>query len=340
MRRSLPVLTAVALLLSCAQATAAPITLGSPLTGTFTESSCGVACTIFNQSVSGSNPVASPVNGAVVRWRVTGASAVPGYQIRILRPVGSGEYTAVGTSAPETPSGPTQQSFATDLPIKAGDLVGIDTPAGGALPINKGGGSYGGWLPPLGEGQTQKAIGPLPGELGYNAEVQPAPTVVSLGTTSGPTAGGTTVTITGTDFEGATAVHFGGAAATGFTVDSESQVTAVAPPASAGPVTVTVTTIAGTAGSVQAFTYVAPPAANVTPTTTPTTSTPPTCRVPNLRGEKLTNARKSSRAAGCKLGAVTKEEGTTARTGKVAKQHPKAGAVRAAGTKIRVVLGG
>jgi hypothetical protein len=333
-RRSLPALTAVALLLSCASATAAPITLGSPLTGTFAESNCGVACTLLNIKVSGSNPVASPVNGAIIRWRVTGASAVPGYEIRVLQPVGSGEYTAVGTSAPETPSGPTQQSFVTDLPIKAGDLVGIDTPAGGALPINHSGGEYGGWEPPLAEGTTQIPVGPLGGELGYNAEVQPAPTIGSLGTSSGSTAGGTSLTISGSDLEGATAVRFGNATATSFTVNSESQVTAIAPPAATGSVPVTVTTVAGTATSTQAFTYVAP-TAPVLPV-----QTAPTCKVPNLKAKKLGAARKSSRAAGCKLGKVTKKKGITARSGKVAKQSPKAGTVRAAGTKIKVVLGG
>ncbi|MBS1887061.1 MAG: IPT/TIG domain-containing protein [Actinobacteria bacterium] len=331
-RRSLPVLTAVAVLLSCASANAAPITLGSPLAGTFLESSCGPACTLVNQKVSGSNPVASPVNGAVIRWRVTGASAVPGYEIRVLRPSGFGEYTAVGTSAPQTPSGPAQQSFATNLPIKAGDLVGIDTPAGGALPINHAGGEYGGWVPLLAEGQTQAPIGPIAGELGYNAEVQPAPTIVSLGTTSGSTAGGTSITINGTDFEGTSAVKFGTAPASSFTVNSESQITALAPAAAAGSVPVTVTTVAGTATSAQLFTYVAP----VVPPAAPAKS----CIVPSLKGKKLGAARKSSLAAGCRLGEVTKRKGITARSGKVVRQTPKAGTVHAAGTKIKIVLGG
>ena len=64
-----------------------------------------------------------------------------------------------------------------------------------------------------------------------------------------------------------------------------------------------------------------------------------TCKVPNLKGKRLGGARKSSLGAGCKLGKVTKKKGITARSGKVAKQSPKAGTVRAAGTKIKVVLG-
>ena len=44
-----------------------------------------------------------------------------------------------------------------------------------------------------------------------------------------PGGGGTSVTITGTNFTGATAVTFGGIAATSFTVNSATQITAVAP---------------------------------------------------------------------------------------------------------------
>ena len=47
--------------------------------------------------------------------------------------------------------------------------------------------------------------------------------------TSGPAAGGTAVTITGTNFTGATAVKFGTTAATTFTVNSATSITATAP---------------------------------------------------------------------------------------------------------------
>jgi uncharacterized repeat protein (TIGR01451 family) len=69
------------------------------------------------------------------------------------------------------------------------------------------------------------------------------PTVASIVPVRGPLAGGQTVTITGTNFEtGATAVSLGGAAATGVTVLSPTQLTAVTPPHAAGVVDVTVQT--------------------------------------------------------------------------------------------------
>ena len=99
------------------------------------------------------------------------------------------------------------------------------------------------------------------------------PTVSGLSPTSGPTAGGTTVTITGSRFTGATAVNFGANSATGFSVDSDSQITATAPANAAGTVDVTVVTAGGTslAGANDRYTYVAAPAPS-SPTAVPTVS--------------------------------------------------------------------
>jgi alpha-tubulin suppressor-like RCC1 family protein len=90
-------------------------------------------------------------------------------------------------------------------------------------------------------------------------EAQPSVTAVSPA--SGPTSGGTEVTITGTNLGSASAVHFGASAASSFKAVSTSTVTAVAP-AGTGTVDVTVATAAGTtaASSADHFTYVARPA--------------------------------------------------------------------------------
>ena len=86
------------------------------------------------------------------------------------------------------------------------------------------------------------------------------PAVTALNPTHGPAAGGNTVTITGTDLTGATAVNFGANAATAFTVDNATTITATAPAVPAGStVDVTVTTPAGTsptAGTGNDYTYV------------------------------------------------------------------------------------
>ena len=57
-----------------------------------------------------------------------------------------------------------------------------------------------------------------------------APTVTGVTPSAGPVAGGTQVTITGTNFvEGATTVSFGGRAPSGMTVNSPTQITATSP---------------------------------------------------------------------------------------------------------------
>ncbi|WP_312692823.1 IPT/TIG domain-containing protein [Caproiciproducens sp.] len=89
------------------------------------------------------------------------------------------------------------------------------------------------------------------------------PTVTSISPASG--SAGTTVTITGTGFTGASAVKFGTDSATSVTVDSDTQITATSP-AGSGTVDVTVTTAGGTSATSSAdqFTYNAAPTAKST----------------------------------------------------------------------------
>jgi hypothetical protein len=63
--------------------------------------------------------------------------------------------------------------------------------------------------------------------------IQSTPTVTGLSPTSGAAAGGTSVTITGTGFTGATAVNFGTIPAKSFTVVNDTTINAVTPPAPA-----------------------------------------------------------------------------------------------------------
>ena len=93
-----------------------------------------------------------------------------------------------------------------------------------------------------------------------------APTVTSLGTSSGTTAGGTSVAITGTNFTGATAVSFGTVPAASFIINSSTSITAFAPPQAAATVDITVTTISATSATSASdhFTYTAASTPSVT----------------------------------------------------------------------------
>ena len=348
MKRSRLVLLSAALasalaLAAASSASAAPITLGPPLaTTSFGSTTCSnPGCTFTNLALPAGSQLASPVDGAIVSWSLKGASATPGYALRVLNVSGTTMtgfvITGIATSTHETPAGAGLQTFATALPIKQGQHIGIDVPKTGQFGTSGISGAIVGEVQPL----LAEGVPAIPtqfpdSEVGFSAQVQPAPTISALGITSGPAAGGTSVLIAGTDFTGATAVKFGGTSAA-FSVTSENTITATSPAsATAGAVPVTVTTVAGTASSAQQFLYVAstPPPAPVTPVVIPK----PTCKVPKLKGKTLKSAKKRIRAADCRVGTLTKKEGATAKDGEVVKQVPKPGVTVPAETKVKVTL--
>ncbi len=113
------------------------------------------------------------------------------------------------------------------------------------------------------------SVGTTYGNDGFFTTSAAAPAVSSVSPTNGSTAGGTSVTIKGTNFTGATAVKFGSANATSYTVVSATQIIAVAPAGTAGIVDITVTTAGGTSGTGASdkYTYVAAPTvSSVSPT--------------------------------------------------------------------------
>ena len=97
-------------------------------------------------------------------------------------------------------------------------------------------------------------------DFAVTATFETAPTVTNVSPNQGPTTGGTTVTITGTNFIGATSVKFGVTSATTFTVNNATSITATSPAGSVGTVHIIVTTPAGTSSTTvnDQFTYFAP----------------------------------------------------------------------------------
>ncbi|HVV89744.1 MAG TPA: IPT/TIG domain-containing protein [Solirubrobacterales bacterium] len=323
----------------------------------------GKPAELLVSSTEGGNAFAAPIAGTITSWSTTAASA-PGQQVglKIYRPVPGNEeklpevtlppgimdvYTVVGHDGPRLLKPDVLNTFATDIPVRAGDIVGYYSANGSKttpnacwynnlvatdyLAINETSTSDGSsvYLPTLARAARTN----------ISAVLQPPPTLASLSPASGPVTGGTTVSITGGNLENATGVTFGGAAATGFRVVSENEIIATTPPGTGSvSVTATVTTIAGSATG-AGFTYESPKTA---PATKPHAKRKKkkkksrSCVVPDLRGKKLRAVRQKLRRSHCRLGKVT---GSRRKTAVVKRQHPATGKVSAAGASVDVVLG-
>jgi hypothetical protein len=315
-------------------ADAATVTVGPDLAGAVGVNtfSCNVVggCTYSQESPS----YVSPVSGTIVRWRV-----LRGHGPLTLRVIDGNTGGASGET--EHPASESLETFPADLPIQAGERIGVDLPAGFVSDVGVAqptGFKVSAWTPSLVSGETRAPDFVYNEfELLLNADVQQPPGIESIAPASGPISGGTTVVIGGHDLTGASSVMFGGRPAAGFSVDSDTQITAASPPTNAaGRVTLAVTTVAGTATA--QFNYEAPSAP---PTTVPPATPPPvaSCKVPKLKGAKLKASKRRARAADCKVGKVTKKQGVTSKSGEVIKQVPRPGSVVAAGTSITVRLG-
>ena len=134
-----------------------------------------------------------------------------------------------------------------DLHLKPGsDAIGngvdlVTTPAGVQFDI---------------DGRDRDTLGDT-WSIGADQFVAPAPTVTAISPSSGPTVAGRAVTITGTDFTGATSVTIGGTAATSVVVVGATSITAVTPAGSLGAQDVVVTTGSGPGTLSSGYTYAA-----------------------------------------------------------------------------------
>jgi hypothetical protein len=317
--------SAWALMATAAQASV--ISIGSVLPDGWASKKFDRVETVFNTALPEPGAtLSSPVNGAIVRWRIQGAVGGPFY-LRVLHPDGKGAYEAAGKSAPATPAGTGLQTFETNLKIQAGDVIGVD-PSNDTDEIGvkgESGASYASIFPTPFNGTIAPPSKTFSGEeVELSAEVQPAPEVTTVSPPFGPVTGATLVTITGKNFNGASAVKFGSTPAASFTVDSDTEITATAPKSvRPGKVDVTVTTFAGDNPNTRFDDYVYR-----------------ACVVPALKNKTLKKAKTLLRRHVCKLGHVKKVEAPKPKkVGKVLKQTPKPGRILAPGARVRIVLG-
>jgi hypothetical protein len=172
---------AAALCTWAASAQAETVTVGSPTLSTYggggVQGNNGSIETLANLILAEPGAhVTSPVTGTITQWRAVIGTGH--YALRVLRPAGGDEYTGAGTS-PQDVATPGTYTFPANLPIQAGDLIGIDVPdvndGGGIQAALLSGASYGNWLDTIPDGSTA-APNPIVSntgfELAFNADVQ------------------------------------------------------------------------------------------------------------------------------------------------------------------------
>lgn len=309
----------------------AQVTVGQVAPTTPTEAFCAGSWDEFQLGVSSGASYAVPLSGGLLTSWSTNAGPGAGQKLtmKVFRPLpGVAGYLVVAHNGPRalTPSAVNTFPLTTPIPVLPGDIVGIHLVSG------SGGTActfettstldLGGWREgdqPDGGIFSLEATEP---EYRYNiaATLLPPPLVTGPAPASASINGGTPIVITGANFAYVKSVTFGTTPVT-FSVDSESQITALSPSsATLSPVPITVTTAAGTGKSIGTFFYEG-------------------CEVPKLKGKKLKASKRTLRKSRCKLGKVNKKGDATAKTGEVIKQNRKPGTILPPGTRVTIKLG-
>jgi IPT/TIG domain/PASTA domain len=273
-----------------------------------------------------------PTAGVITSWSNQAPEGL-GQELtfKVFRPAGTGlllpQFQVVGQDGPRSLTPNVVNTFPVEIPVKAGDLIGDNDVNAATVPnacllktSNAADVIYwksGSILP--GAGAFEAGKGEAGSRMNISATLLVAPTIAAVTPATGPAAGGTVITISGSEFAYVKGVTVGSVPVP-FTVVSESTITATTTAGIAGsPTPVTVTTIAGTATG--GFAY------------------DPDCKVPKLKGRKLKPAKQALLKAHCRPGTVTRAKGVSAKAGKVVKQNPMQGTSRQAGAKVSLKLG-
>jgi len=104
----------------------AAVTIGSDLPGSANGSiNCSATCTALTVQRP-ANPVSSPVDGVIVRWRSRFGESFVGARLRVLS-VSGNSVTGIRSGPPTNhPAGLQESSINPGLPISSGEMIGID----------------------------------------------------------------------------------------------------------------------------------------------------------------------------------------------------------------------
>jgi hypothetical protein len=261
------------------------VTAINPVTG---PPAGGTAVTITGTNLTGATSVSiggAAATGVTVVNATTITATTPAHaagsaNVSVTTAVGTG----IGTSLFTYAAPPTVTAIDPDLgPPAGGALVTITgTNLTGATSVTLGGAAATGVTvvnattitvrtPAHAAGLVSVAV-TTPGGTGSQAGLYTyaaVPTVTAVSPGGGPIAGGTAITLTGTDLDGATAVTIDGVAATSISVVNATTITARTPAHAAGRVSVAVTTPGGSATGAGLYVY----RANLTLTSSPSAVT-------------------------------------------------------------------
>jgi hypothetical protein len=163
------------------------VTLGST-SGTPTRNICAgsINCTYVPFSNLSTPELQVPFGGTVTRFSVNAGSTGGKVELRVLRPAGGSQYIGAGTSPGETLTTTGVNKFNVSLPVKAGDVLGLDNDSSAvmfdissATPV-----TYYYELPSLADGTTAAPNRTQKGDrLLLSAEVQQSPGSTNSNTT-------------------------------------------------------------------------------------------------------------------------------------------------------------
>lgn len=293
--------------------------VGSP------QGSCGNAIDVWQNTVASGSDYVVPRAGLISSWSTNAKNTVDQrLTFKVLRPLGGERFGVVGHDGPRLLIPSALNTFNTQIQVQRGDILAIN-PVGSPVVVgcsSSTGNPADVLFDKSGDGADGEAIETPAQVSGFRlnlmATLLSAPTIAAIGPTAGSVTGGSTVTISGSEFAEIQSVTFGGVAAAIFPAHDEDQIQAIAPPSKTlGPVAVVVKTALGAASG--SFIYEG-------------------CRVPKLRGLGLNAARKRLRAADCRIGRVSGRR-RGARAGLVLSQSPKPLTVLAPGGRVNLRVG-
>jgi hypothetical protein len=197
------ILIAGLLTLTSVASAQATITLGQLKPAAASSQNCGPSSGAFVQpSVTSGTSYLVPTAGRIVSWS-TASNGTGGQQLAlmILRPVGGNTYLAVSHDGPRFPTPSVTNTFQTNLPVQAGDILGLDSSntnfptACGFQVTGETGEKATGSVTPPGDGQTGTFV-PNPGNrINLSAQFDPSNAFTFTGTTRNKKKGRATTTV-------------------------------------------------------------------------------------------------------------------------------------------------